>query len=1239
MTDISVNVTNKAAPINGLANAPQITIRRNDTGAVAAGPSAMTDRTADGLYTFNFTPISGIDYSFLIDADPTATKQVTKQERYYNGIVFDQSQRVRDAMKLAPTAGVPAAGSVDEHLDDILADTAAMQPTIATNLDATVSSRNSVVPMAAATSQAEHDATQLAIAANLTAIGALNDLSIADVQTALTNQGYTVARAPNLDNLDATVSSRATVAAILSAALGSGDTVDQALSRLDNIDADVATNIPALIAALNDLSIADVQTALTNQGYTAARAPNLDNLDATVSSRATQTSVDTIDANVDDLVAAVIADELIAAAGSTTTEIRTNATQANDFYNDMVVVVVNAAGVVARQVTDYAQTNGAFTVSTLPFTPAATDPVYVLNAVSLATGAGLTQQQVRDAMKLAPTAGAPAVDSVDEKLDNIETDTSTMQPLVSTNLDAQVSTRATQAQILSDATPFPGANIDAAISSRSTLTQAQILSDATPFPGANIDATISSRATVAGILAAALTSGDTVDQALSRLDNIDADVATNIPALIAALNDLSIADVQTALTNQGYTAARAPNLDNLDATVSSRATQTSVDTIDAIVDDILAAMVAAELAAVAGSTTTEVRTGASQATGFYDDMILVVINSAGVAARRINSYNQTNGAFTVDALPFTPAATDPVYVVARVGAAAGGTITQQQVRDAMKLAPTAGAPATDSIDDKLDDLETQVGALNDISVADILAASLGSGDSVDQALSRLDNIDADVATNIPAAIAALNDLSIADVQTALTNQGYTGARAVNLDNLDATISSRNSVTPMAAATSQTEHDATQAAIAALNDLAQSDILTDATPFPGANIDATISSRASQTSVNTIDGKVDVIDANVDDLKAAIIAAELTTAAGSSSTVVRTNATQANDFYNDMILVVINSAGVAARSITDYAQTNGAFTVDALPFTPITNDPIFVINTVAAAGGGAGLTQQQVRDAMKLTPTVGAPSADSVDEHLDDILADTAVIEPLVSTNLDATVSSRATPADVTGSETNILNAIALLNDLSIADVQTALTNQGYTIARAGALDNLDATVSSRATVLGILSAVLASGDSVDVALSRLDNIDVDVATTIPALITALNDISIADVQTAMTNQGYTPGRATNLDNLDATISSVLTAIGALNDISVSDILTAVLGSGNTVDAELSGILALRDFIEGGRDIDFTGNDALGWQRIERDIAGTLVRRYNLFDETGSRINETVGSFIGRAGMISAEVAI
>lgn len=123
------------------------------------------------------------------------------------------------------------------------------------------------------------------------------------------------------------------------------------------------------------------------------------------------------------------------------------------------------------------------------------------------------------------------------------------------NLNATVSSRATQAQILSDATPFQGARIDAAISTRAT--QAQILSDATPFQGARIDAAISSRATQAQILSDATPfQGARIDAAIS---------SRAVPS-----------DVQAGLTAQGYTVARAPKLDALDANVSTRATQAQI---------------------------------------------------------------------------------------------------------------------------------------------------------------------------------------------------------------------------------------------------------------------------------------------------------------------------------------------------------------------------------------------------------------------------------------------------------------------------------------------------------------------------------------------------------------------------------------------------------------------------------------------------------------------------------------
>lgn len=150
----------------------------------------------------------------------------------------------------------------------------------------------------------------------------------------------------------------------------------------------------------------------------------------------------------------------------------------------------------------------------------------------------------------------------------------------------------------------------------------------------------------------------------------------------------------------------------------------------------------------------------------------------------------------------------------------------------------------------------------------------------------------------------------------------------------------------------------------------------------------------------------------------------------------------------------------------------------------------------------------------------------------------------------------------------------------------------------------------------------------------VDNLD--------APISGLNNLSSADITAALDVQGLTSTRAgklDNLDNLDATISSIATAIAGLNDITVAQILAGVTGGGDTVDQALARLEVLDEFLQGGRNIDFTGNDALGWQRVERDTAGVEVARYNLFDEAGARITGTVSVFISNQKMIASEVKI
>lgn len=90
--EVQVQVFDTNGPVNGLADDPEITILRSDTGAVVQAATAMTDLGAGGWYRFTFTPsIAGLGYAAEIDADPLATGQVGNGQRYY-GAAFDDQQ-------------------------------------------------------------------------------------------------------------------------------------------------------------------------------------------------------------------------------------------------------------------------------------------------------------------------------------------------------------------------------------------------------------------------------------------------------------------------------------------------------------------------------------------------------------------------------------------------------------------------------------------------------------------------------------------------------------------------------------------------------------------------------------------------------------------------------------------------------------------------------------------------------------------------------------------------------------------------------------------------------------------------------------------------------------------------------------------------------------------------------------------------------------------------------------------
>lgn len=88
---ITAQVFDASGPVNGLADDPEITVRRGDTGAIVAGPANMTDLGGGGFYRFVFVPaIAALDYAADIDADPLVTGQVPNGKRYYAAAFDDQ---------------------------------------------------------------------------------------------------------------------------------------------------------------------------------------------------------------------------------------------------------------------------------------------------------------------------------------------------------------------------------------------------------------------------------------------------------------------------------------------------------------------------------------------------------------------------------------------------------------------------------------------------------------------------------------------------------------------------------------------------------------------------------------------------------------------------------------------------------------------------------------------------------------------------------------------------------------------------------------------------------------------------------------------------------------------------------------------------------------------------------------------------------------------------------------------
>ena len=247
------------------------------------------------------------------------------------------------------------------------------------------------------------------------------------------------------------------------------------------------------------------------------------------------------------------------------------------------------------------------------------------------------------------------------------------------------------------------------------------------------------------------------------------------------------------------------------------------------------------------------------------------------------------------------------------------------------------------------EMDAGLAALNDVSAADVNA-------QVDLALS---DYDPPTKAEMDTAINALNDLSAADVnaQVDLALSDYDPPTKAEMDT----------------------------AINALNDLSAADV--------NAQVDLALSDYDPPTKAEMDAGFAGTIDANIVQVLGTTDPASGLADMGSD--------------YEDHARVGSDLQAIHGTSITEVTSGRIANNFDTF----FENGDAATTKTVddVGSGGGGGLTQQQVRDAMKLAPTAGTPAAGSVDNHLDDLVAFTPAAGAIEVT--DIVVNSGGSPLE------------------------------------------------------------------------------------------------------------------------------------------------------------------------------------------------------------------------------------
>lgn len=122
VTNITTGVYKAALTLPALSAGDVVSLRIAATVATVAGEGIVWQEVADTSLASDVYARLGAPAGASVSADIAAVKA-----QIGTGL---SAQEVRDALKLAPTAGAPAAGSVDAHLDTLITDVGAIDPSV-----------------------------------------------------------------------------------------------------------------------------------------------------------------------------------------------------------------------------------------------------------------------------------------------------------------------------------------------------------------------------------------------------------------------------------------------------------------------------------------------------------------------------------------------------------------------------------------------------------------------------------------------------------------------------------------------------------------------------------------------------------------------------------------------------------------------------------------------------------------------------------------------------------------------------------------------------------------------------------------------------------------------------------------------------------------------------------------------------------------------------------------------------